>query len=239
MRIVICDDERKEMKHAQMCIEAQNEILPADTQIEMYSPIELKEMVQDGNLMCDIAILDIEFQGVAFDGIELATKINENYPECKIIYLTHILEFAPNVYETDHCYFVMKNNMEVMLPLAVKKAVALIKSRESHVQIELVVNGSKQYIKQNDILYIEKLNRKTYIHTENETYETYTALSSLLHKMNEEMVRCHSSFIVNLSYVSRLEREKIALSDGSEIPIGKTYRERVKAEYLKYWTIRT
>lgn len=241
MKISICDDIKEEREQIKKCLEKNTKItyITQNASIELYSPTQLNNLIQSGKLDCDIVIMDIEFENVEFDGIFLAKKINEFYPDCKIIYLSHILEFAPNVYETNHCYFVMKNNMETMIPRAVSKAVDLIKMNSEKRLLELSVDGSKKYIKQADIIYIEKLDRKTYIHTANETYDIYMSLSSIMYKLNNEMVRCHSSFIINLSNISNLSREFLTLSNGTEIPIGKTYRDKVKEEYLKYWTLRS
>lgn len=238
MKIAICDDIVSERELIKACLQNNASNIIENSEIDLYTPSDLDAMVSTKQMDFDIVILDIQFENTDFDGIALAKKINTIRQECKIIYLTHLLEFAPMVYETEHCYFVMKDNMDSMLPQAITKAISLLKHAAATQSIEISANGSHSYIKQSDILYIEKLDRKTYIHTKNETYETYISLSSILRKLNRDMVRCHSSFIVNIACISRLNRETLILSNNTEIPIGKTFREQMKSAYLKYWTLR-
>lgn len=238
MKIAICDDILPERELIKNCIQTHAANIVRDSEIELYEPVDMQELVVAGNFDCDIAIIDLKYENVDFDGIALAKKINEMSQKCKIIYITHILEFAPEVYETDHCYFVMKNNMDIMLPRALAKAILLVQSSVQNQPIEISSNGAHEYINQDNIIYIEKLDRKTYIHTDNQVYEVYMSLSALLRKLSSEMVRCHSSFIVNIACVTGLNREMLTMYDGTEIPIGKTFREQIKSEFLKYWTIR-
>lgn len=118
MKIIICDDERMDAERAKIillsCKCVQEEDITILTPQEMHLGLE----VQD--IKCDIAIMDIEYENRQFNGITLSKELNKKLPLCQIIYLTWVLEFAPEVYDTIHCYFVLKQNEEKMLPRAME-----------------------------------------------------------------------------------------------------------------------
>lgn len=256
MIIAICDDEYREYEHINECVENISRIKELNSQIYNFIPEELEGFiskmedseqdtpVQENNSSVqekydkapDIVIMDIEFNGVEYDGISLAKRLNVASPNTQIIYLTHILEFAPEVYETDHCYFVMKNNMEVMLPKAFDKALAIYNEQKHKKPLEIINEGHKILIAQDNICYIEKRQRQTIIHTQTDSFSCYDSITSIGKKLSDTIVRCHGGYLVNLSHITYLGGEKIVLGvSDTEIPIGKTYKEHIKHAYLKYW----
>ena len=151
MKIIICDDERMDAERAKIillsCKCVQEEDITILTPQEMHLGLE----VQD--IKCDIAIMDIEYENRQFNGITLSKELNKKLPLCQIIYLTWGLEFAPEVYDTIHCYFVLKQNEEKMLPRAMEKAIQIYCDQEDHEIIELRNHGC---ISGRQILYMPR-----------------------------------------------------------------------------------
>lgn len=237
MKIGICDDDRYECERVRTFINDLTCLDKENIEAIVYEPDELVNIIDSGkNIRWDIMIMDIEFINKNYDGIDLTKRINKAYSECQIIYLTHILEFAPEVYETEHCYFVMKNNMELMLPRAMEKAVNVYNEKVLQKPLEIMSGGHIVYIKQDDIIYVEKNQRQTVVHTDKKSYACYESISALSKKLCNNMVRCHGGYIVNISHITYLGGEKIITDiPDMEIPIGKTYKEQTKQAYLKYW----
>ena len=235
MIIGICDDLKEECIKAKSFLENSKVVDISDDTIQIYSPAEVKCDLEEGLFCCDIMIMDIEFEKEEYDGIVLSTKINEVAPMCQIVYLTHIIEFAPEVYETEHCYFVMKANKEIMLPRAIEKAKRCYEKNLEDKFIEIVSDSHKVLINQKDILYIERQNRTTIFHTVQRDYSCYKALLAISRKLEDDFVRCHGGFIVNLRYVTYLGTDTVTINDSIDIPIGGTFKEQVKQAYLKRW----
>lgn len=57
-----------------------------------------------------------------------------------------------------------------------------------------------------DIIFIERLNRKSVIHTINKQYETYESLFNLSQQLDINFCRCHKSYIVNVDYLEIIEQ---------------------------------
>ncbi len=237
MIIGICDDVKEELEKARTCIINYASIKQKD-QIKMFYPEEIMIDIENGVFDCDIMIMDIDFMEEQYNGIYLGNLINEAAPMCQIIYLTHILDFAPDVYETQHCYFVLKNNMQVMLPQAMKKANKIYEEERKHKFIRIICNSHPTFIQVKDIIYIEKEDRKTKVVTTGKEYSCYNTLSSIKKDLPSGFVRCHGSFIIHMDYVTYMGSEEVELNEIYKIPIGRTYAEKVKTAYLSFWSDR-
>lgn len=102
--IAICDDELLHARQTQAAIrrcEAQAVTRCFET------PLALLAAVTQQGYAPRVAVLDIRMAGM--DGIELAKRLNALVPGCAVIFLTAYLSYAPDVYETRHVYFVLKN----------------------------------------------------------------------------------------------------------------------------------
>lgn len=238
MRIGICDDIKKERIHIEEVLKNSKVFNKYDDTITLYSPEEVMMDLEEKVFCCDIMIMDIEFEHEEWNGITLAAQINELTPSCQIIYLTHILEFAPEIYETDHCYFVLKKNMDIMLPNAMIKARRLFDKMLVQSAVEITSDGHTIYILQKDIIYVSRQERKIIVHTTHMEYECYMSLSAFLKMVGDDFVRCHGGYIVNLSFITYLGTDYIMVGEQTKIPIGTTYCNRVKQKYLLHWSWR-
>lgn len=231
MKIIICDDERKDAERAKSVLLTCDVVHEED--IRILLPQELRLALESGSMECDIAIMDIEYANQTFDGITLSQEINQKFPSCQIIYLTWVLEFAPYVYDTIHCYFVLKENMEKMLPRALEKAVQICRDQEIHEILELRDHGKVMYIRQADIMYVERQDRVVKIYTEKDTFQCYQSLAKILSNLGGNFLRCHGGYVINYNYIVTVMRDSVIMKDNQEIPIGRSYRNSFHEQYMR------
>ena len=236
MKIIICDDSIKEAEKTKEVLVSNK--LADESDITIFLPDDLRGEIERRTLLCDIAVMDIEFDAVPYNGINLSAAINELLPFSQIIYLTNILEFAPDVYETKHCYFVLKSNMDLMLPRAVNKAVNIIEKNKDAAVMEIVCDGSRVLIPQHDIVFVERSQRKLTIHTEKSDYSFYSSLKKFLSQANGLFVRCHEAYVVNLDYVNVVKKDLVQMEGGRELPIGISFEKNFRTRYMNYWADR-
>ena len=48
------------------------------------------------------------------------------------------------------------------------------------------------------------------------------------------MLRTHKSYLVNLQNVEKMDAEFCQMTDGTTLPIGRTYVPKVKASYFEF-----
>ena len=46
--------------------------------------------------------------------------------------------------------------------------------------------------------------------------------------------RCHRSFLVNMRYIASIDRRGVLLDDGTVIPVGRSYYERLHERFVHY-----
>lgn len=93
--------------------------------------------------------------------------------------------------------------------------------------------GRTLYIRQNDIQYIERQDRRLIVHTKDRDYKCYESLTKLLSKLGRAFLRCHGGYVVNYNYIEVVMRDMVRLVEGQELPIGRTYRSSFHEQYMQ------
>lgn len=234
MKIFVCDDELIETTITKKIIDGYLKDNKIESEVLYKNPDDIVKEVEDKRFDYDIAILDIDFKVDDFNGIDLGHIINENYPLCIVIYLTAILDFASDVYETEHCYFVMKNNQEITLKRALDKAISLHRINSEKKSISIISEGKNITIPVWDIHYITREGRKIKICCGDIEHDSYISLNDILKQLPDKFVRCHTGYIVNYDYIRRVESNVLYMDEDYEIPIGRIYKESFMLKYIDY-----
>ncbi|MFB4168247.1 LytTR family transcriptional regulator DNA-binding domain-containing protein [Virgibacillus sp. JSM 102003] len=66
-------------------------------------------------------------------------------------------------------------------------------------------NSKFIFIPLSEIIFIERVNRKSVIHSYKKQVETYESLTSLNQQLDESFLRCHKSYILNIDYLEVIE----------------------------------
>ncbi|MDO5980253.1 LytR/AlgR family response regulator transcription factor [Flavivirga spongiicola] len=95
--------------------------------------------------------------------------------------------------------------------------------------IYLKVEKSLQKIFLKDIIFIESLKNYVKVKTTHREIIAYKSISSIEDMLtNKKFLRVHRSFIVGLDFIDSFSPSKLILK-GTPIPIGRKYKEEVKA----------
>jgi DNA-binding LytR/AlgR family response regulator len=83
-----------------------------------------------------------------------------------------------------------------------------------------------------EIRYIEGLGEYVKIILEKNFVVTLEALKNLQMTLPEnQFVRIHKSYIVNSKFVRTITSTAVSLHSGNELPVGKVYKDEVKAKF--------
>lgn len=229
LSIAICDDEYGAAKRLQeMTEECCN---GRETQIQCFSDRAslIRELQHDYHP--DIVLMDILLQDG--NGIDIARELFPGGSATQVIFVTGYLEYASDVYETEHVYFLHKPVKMDILRRAIDKAERKL-NEQGEKMLTIQINRQIRRIPCSQIFCIEHCIRKVILHCEKEKIEYYDTLSSLSQKLPGTFLRCHKGYFVNLDYVSRLETDFFTLTDGSKVPISRTRRSAVKKTFMDY-----
>lgn len=228
LRIAICDDDKVHIQHTEKIIKGILKGQPFSI-AEYGSANELLFSIDDENSAPDIALLDIQMPDI--DGISLAKELNRSAPDCKIIFISSYIGYAPDVYDTEHIYFVLKSQLEDRLSGALAKAIDSLKSPQYYT---VVKSGSSSVkVSSDDLIYIERDRHKSIVHTKNGVYVTNQSPCNLLSTFPENLfIHCHQSYWVNVNAIQTMNSNSFKLSCGTDIPISRACKPGAKEAFL-------
>lgn len=199
--------------------------------IQLFSRKEELEVYATGRPEeSDIILIDISLDN---GGIQLAQKVLAIQPRSQIIFMASADKYYLDVYSVDHVYFLKKPVESVFLMKALRKAA----SRLQEAKKSYLVISNKQGIYKvplYTILCFESEKRKIHVYTQDRELSYYGKFDDLLEKLDSRFVRCHNSYIVNLTRVCELSEKKFICEDGRVVPVSKTYYADAREKFLSY-----
>lgn len=224
--IAVCDDTPRDLE----AIEAALASAAPDAQATFFSsPEALLEAVENG-LRTDLAVLDIQLEGM--DGITLANRLRCLHPRCRIIFVSEYLGYATEVYAVPHSYFLLKSQLRERMGAAIQRAV---EDLEQLPRLSFRVRGQLQMVDGPDVLYMERVLRKTYVYCAGRCYETTEHPKEILRRAKTTLFcQCHQSYWVNLARVEAMSSETFTMSGGREIPISRSFHKTARAQLFEH-----
>lgn len=165
----------------------------------------------------DVVFADIDLNGES--GLECAKVMTELKPELKVIFATAHSEYMANAFEIYAFDYLVKPfpvervvktlrriRSSILEDTAVREEQTVIQSE--HCGDKLMIRGKEQilFVDKKEILLIERSEHATRIVTTEEIFKTSASLGSIEEKLNpSEFMRCHKSYVINLSKISKIE----------------------------------
>lgn len=190
-------------------------------------------LLEDYKSNYDILFLDIRMPGLS--GIETAERIRKKDDKVSIIFLTSLLNRAVDGYQVQALNYIIKPMNYKRLKIELDHWRSKIRDREE--PFIVINNDSGSYkILLKSISYVETFNRNLLVHTENGNIVSYRKLRDVEREiLSYGFARCHSSFIVNLLYVEKIEKMDIQLFTEERIPVSKSKKKLFMGSLAEYW----
>lgn len=232
-RIGVCDEELSSVQIGKKVIEkflTENKI-----EFEIYGFTNRKDLFM--YLENEIFDLDILFLDVIIgedNGLDIAKTMADMNCKTTIIFMTNYMQYCSKVYEVEHGFFGLKKDLEKYLPTIMEKELHR-KNNVERERIALMVKGRKIILMLKDILYLEREKRSTQAVCIEETVRTSSCLAELQKQLEKTyFVRCHNSYIVNMTYVKEYCRNELILSNGQQIPVSRSYLNDVRKSIARW-----
>ncbi|RXZ01565.1 LytR/AlgR family response regulator transcription factor [Fictibacillus sp. S7] len=156
----------------------------------------------------DIALVDIGMP--LLNGMEAVKACKEFQPSMQVIFITGHDDYALEAFEVKAVDYIMKPIERNRLYGALDRAAQVIYSQGERVQpakkdLKIKQQRNIIFIPLDDILFIERMDRKSVIHTQNKSYETNEPLASLEVALDSRFQASHRSYIINAEHLVRIE----------------------------------
>lgn len=238
MYVVLCDDEEIYLNAIEKCVNLWAETYNRQKMLivkKFHSSEDLLELWSNG-MDIDLLFLDIQIPN-EMSGMEIAKEIRRKNEYVPIVFVTNYAEYAYEGYCVNAIRYLRKplnqEDINACMDIAWRQWNS---AQEKFISI----GASSQSIcfPMNAVVYAETIAHTLIIHTSDniESYETRASLEQLESKLPEEnFVRCHKSFIVNLRYVRKYKAGIITVASGAEIPVGRKYTQKFSERYRQYY----
>ena len=184
----------------------------------------------------DIAILDIHLSGKK-SGIDLAKRIRESYHFPFIFLTSNSDSFTINqAKEVKPPAYLIKPFSKEELYSSIEIALHNFSAKSGDLMDENLIIKEAIFIKNkgfftkvsfSDILYLKSDHVYVEILLYNQQkYVVRTSLNDILSKLNNNFIRVHRGFVINVAYLSQINNNSVKIID-EEIPIGKKFREDI------------
>lgn len=227
LRLAICDDEQKFCDD--ICVQVQ-QILGVETTVQMYTdPVRcLADLRQN---LYDIVLLDIDMPELS--GMDIAAALQEQEQKPILIFVTSQDSFVYESFRYHPFGFIRKDYMEDELERVLREANEQWKRNRNRYTFRCDNKTVSLFLQ--DILYMEAKGNYLEIHAKEEIYRIRETMAAVQNELAScGFVRIHKGFLVNQQEVYTVGADTCSLTDGTILPIGRSYREQARETLMRY-----
>lgn len=225
-RIAVVEDSPFDQRQLTEFLHRYEKETGAVFQIDLFS--DGSELMKEYPPNLDILFMDIMMDRL--DGLKTARLVRRQDTRVILIFVTSMLQYAVQGYSVDALDFLVKPVTYMGLKVRLDRAVLRLQKTASHL-LEIRNSEGTFFIAASDICYLETFNHKVIVHTKDKAIPANASLRSLEKELTGlPFFRCHTSFLVNLNYVDRIQGNDIWVNDRL-LSISR-YRRR---EFLEAW----
>lgn len=204
----------------------------------------------------DVVLLDIEMPGL--DGLEVVAELaRRRDSEPLVVFTTAYPEFALSAFDTGAIDFLTKPVLMPRLEVAIARVRSALADRSAGARLAGLarqleaLRGNRRTFDADPHVWIHRrgealrlsLERIDAVHAEAEYVRIITREATYLHRESlsdfitrldpAHYVRIHRSFVVNRANILAVRRRstgsyRLTLRDGTELPVGKSYRRAIR-----------
>ena len=191
------------------------------------------DLASSGLSGIDILLIGVRLGEGAASGIDLVDALVPRGGSVQVIYVSDHLEYALQVYRTEHTWFLAKPVEPDSLNAALARAIENLGCMQSK-PILVRARGSLVQLVPQDIMYVESERRRAHIHLSGREVVAYAKLSELECALPPQFIRCHKSFLVNMDYIAQLRARDVLLVTGDVLPVSQRCRKTLQDCFMRY-----
>ncbi|WP_160036158.1 LytR/AlgR family response regulator transcription factor [Paenibacillus sp. An7] len=243
-RIAICDDDEQQRKQVRRMLITLSVKTGVEFElIEFTSGEQLIAHYENQEAPFHILVLDIEMSGL--NGIQTAQKLRamkRNHEQ--IVFLTSYAEYMLESFDVVTFQYLIKPVEPEIFEMKMRKLCEYFQERD---QTILIIKSAYDEIvlRQDDVIAIEAVKSLTVksklkFTTVGAVYDDGRGLISSYAKelKNSRFLQIHRSILINLLHVHKFSSNKVVMSNGMELPIGRSKIKEVKDVCTKFMVMK-
>lgn len=226
MKILIYEDNQNDLNNLLQCI--YNYFCKTELEYIVETTVNSKFII-DNHLNYDLIFLDVEVLGES--GIEVGCKVRRKNHDVRIIFVTSYSKYLIDGYKAQANRYFVKPVQQEDFDIEINNVISDYLDDFSGFYDE-TLSVNKIYF--NKILYLEYINRKTFIHfLSGEVITSNYPLKYWLEFLkNRDFAQPYKSIIVNLKQISGFTKAEIILNNEERLPISRFFKKNLEFEYV-------
>jgi two-component system, LytTR family, response regulator len=156
----------------------------------------------------DVALVDIGMP--LLNGMEAVKACKELHPSLQVVFITGHDDYALEAFNVKAVDYILKPIDRNRLYSALERSAQTSISRLDKVlqlKKDLMIKQQKNmiFIPFDEIIFVERQDRKSVIHTKNNKFETNETLASLEDSLDSRFMLSHRSYIINVELLTRIQ----------------------------------
>ena len=228
-RVAIVDDSEPDAQFVRGLLIDWSENRQLGIQAQIFSSAEsfLFRYAEDKDW--DILLLDIEMG--AMDGVTMAKRVRRDNEAVQIVFITGYSDYISEGYEVAALHYLMKPvNREKLLSVLDR---AMEKRRQQERCLILECAGELVRIPFYEIRYLDVRQNYVTVHAKDD-HTVKRTLGDLEKELDNRFFRVGRSMIVNLSFIQRVNKTEIRLSDGTVLPLPRGAYEPLNRAIIQH-----
>ena len=228
-RVAIVDDRASDAQFVR-------EILAdwaADRQVgvrsQVFSSAESFLFRYAGDKDWDILLLDIEMG--AMDGVTMAKRVRRDNEAVQIVFITGYSDYIAEGYEVAALHYLMKPVSREKLLTVLDRALDKRKQQERCLLLDSA--GELVRIPLYEIRYLDVRQNYVTVHAR-EDHTVKRTLGDFEKELDSRFCRVGRSMIVNLSFIQRVTKTEVRLSDGTVLPLPRGAYEPLNRAIIQH-----
>ncbi len=226
MKVYVCDDEVKMLEEISSkvakCIEK--------SQITCFtSGRDL--LVQLRKEDCDVLLLDIDMP--AMNGMEVAEGLAGLEQKPLLVFVTGHDELVYESFQYHPFGFIRKQFLEAELGRLLEDCREELLQERRHFNFRTV--GGEICLPLAELMFFESEGNYVKVYTTQREYRFRSTLGAIENSLEGDgFIRIHKGFLVNQTAIRLFGTENVELTDGRSLPMGKTYADGAKQQFMRY-----
>ena len=231
MHLLICDDDARFAARVEQKV--RDELAQRGIPAQITVCTRGEEALATPHLeLYQVALLDVDLD--TMNGISLGRQLRQSSPDIALIYISAYLEFAPEGYTVNAFRYILKRDMERMLPNCLE-ALFHEKTASGRKVLTIRQNRTEMELPYDSIYCLESDLRKVNVYGD----VPHQPLCSYYGKLTDlpaenGFLRVGRSDVVNMRYIRQISGYKVTLRNGVELSISRNGYAAIRATYLEW-----
>lgn len=226
MKIYICDDEIKMLEE----ISAKVTNYIEKSQITCFGSGQnlIEHLNKEG---CDVLLLDIDMPEM--NGMEVAEGLAGLDKKPLLIFVTGHDELVYESFQYHPFGFIRKQFLEAELGRLLEDCQKELLQEKKCFNFHTA--AGEVHLNLAEILFFESEGNYLTVYTPQVMYRFRSTLGAMENSLHGDgFIRIHKGFLVNQAAIRLFGSETVELVDGRSLPLGKTYAESAKQQFMRY-----